>query len=317
MFIPTKTTPTHPDYQDGYERRIEDLEQDITELFAHITAATYRWLTLLREFDEREGWAGDGVCSCAHWLNYRCGIAKSAAREKVRVARALGDLPEISAAFESGALSYSKVRAMTRVATPENEEYLLDIARHGTANQMEQLVRGYRGVQRDAELREKSRYERRSLKVSYDEDGSMVIRCRLPPEEGAVVLEALHAAWEAVGEREWSVRRWKRNMGRWPPSRHEAVSPGSGASARRRSEPPSASRGSRHDVASTDTESSARPQPILPQDSLGSDSGAETESGARMGRGRADAAETKDASAWRDGGASYMARPAFASDGEG
>ena len=84
--------------------------------------------------------------SCAHWLNWKCGIDMGAAREKVRVARALGELPLIGAAFACGKVSYSKVRAMTRVASVDNEEYLLMIARHGTASHVEGLVRSYRRV---------------------------------------------------------------------------------------------------------------------------------------------------------------------------
>jgi hypothetical protein len=98
----------------------QQLANKITLLAGQINAATYRFLKLIAEFDEREAWAGEGVRSCAHWLNWTCGIAIGAAREKVRVARSLGSLPEINQAFADGTLSYSKVRAMTRVATDEN-----------------------------------------------------------------------------------------------------------------------------------------------------------------------------------------------------
>jgi hypothetical protein len=81
---------------------------------------------------------------CAHWLNWKCGIDLGAAREKVRTARALEKLPQVSAAMERGEVSYSKVRAITRVATPENEHYFLNIALHGTAHHVETLVRAYR-----------------------------------------------------------------------------------------------------------------------------------------------------------------------------
>ncbi len=107
------------------------LEAQITELAAHIHAATYRLLTLIREFDRREAWADQGLRSCAHWLNWKCGIDRGAGREKVRVAKALESLPQISEAFSEGRVSYSKVRAMTRIATPENEADLLGL-RYGT-----------------------------------------------------------------------------------------------------------------------------------------------------------------------------------------
>ena len=108
----------------------ERLGDDIAELSARIQAATYELLVMLRAFDEREGWSG--FQSCAHWLNWRTGLALGAAREKVRVARALGDLPLLSDVMRRGQLSYSKVRALTRVATPDNERRLLGFAESGT-----------------------------------------------------------------------------------------------------------------------------------------------------------------------------------------
>ena len=100
---------------------LERLEHEITELAAHIHAATCRWLLLVAELDRREGWASWGAISCAEWLSWRCGIAPGAAREQVRVARALSSLPLMRAAFERGELSYSKARAISRVAEPSTE----------------------------------------------------------------------------------------------------------------------------------------------------------------------------------------------------
>src|SRR5437870_2759152 len=111
---------------------LQRLEDEITELAAHIHAATCRWLCLVAEYDRREGWALWGAKSCAHWLAWTCGIAPGAAREHVRVARRLPELPAIREAFAAGQLSFSKVRAITRVATAENEDALLMLARHGT-----------------------------------------------------------------------------------------------------------------------------------------------------------------------------------------
>ena len=106
----------------------QELAARITELAGHLNAATHRWLVLLAEFDRRHGWSDGFTKSCAHWLNWQCGIDLGAAREKVRVARALEDLPKISAAMASGGLSYSKVRELTRIATDANEKELLEIA---------------------------------------------------------------------------------------------------------------------------------------------------------------------------------------------
>ena len=102
---------------------LERLGERIAELSSRIQAATYDLLVLIREFDARSGWSG--WTSCAHWLSWRTGLAPGPAREHVRVARALGELPKLSAAMRRGALSYSKVRAVTRVATPQTEQALL------------------------------------------------------------------------------------------------------------------------------------------------------------------------------------------------
>src|SRR6476659_677209 len=100
-------------------RAIADLAAEIFTLTGHLNAANHRWLMLIAEFDRRTGWSDGATQSCAHWLNWKCGIALGAAREKVRVARALENLPKISAAMGSGGLSYSKVREITRVAKAE------------------------------------------------------------------------------------------------------------------------------------------------------------------------------------------------------
>ena len=174
--------------------RAERLEHQITELCAHLNAATYRLLVLILELDREKPWGAWGLKSCAHWLNWKCGIGLVAAREKVRVAHALAGLPKISKAFARGEVSYSKVRAMTRVGSVDNEDYLLEIARYGTASHVECLVHKYRGVERREELERVGRqYEERYLKYYTDEDGSVVISARLPAEMGAVVIQALEA----------------------------------------------------------------------------------------------------------------------------
>src|SRR5690606_6431856 len=180
---------------------LEALGDEIATLAAHIHAATYRLLELLAEFDRREGWGGGGFRSCAHWLSWRTGIALGPAREKVRVARALGALPGISAAMRSGTLSYSKVRALTRVATAETEAELLEFAAHGTTAHVERLVRAWRQVDRAEAAerdRERARHEARRLTLQEDEDGSWVVRGRLDPEVGAVLARALGAAAGAL-----------------------------------------------------------------------------------------------------------------------
>lgn len=126
----------------------EALEAEITTLAAHLNAGTFRFLALIADFDTREGWGGWGIRSCAHWLNWKCGIGLNAAREQLRVAHALRCLPHVSEAMRQGRLSYTKVRAITRVATADNEQCLLAIARNGTASHVETVVRHYRRTKR-------------------------------------------------------------------------------------------------------------------------------------------------------------------------
>ena len=200
------TEPFRPHLPGPAFQSLEYLGAEITELWGHLNAATYRFLALIAEFDRREGWVLDGVANCAQWLNWQCGIGAVAAREKVRVARSLSSLPKISDAFRRGVISYSKVRAMTRVATPANEDILLNVAEHGTAAHVERLVRKYARVERLQEVQRSNEAHRcRSLFYFYDEDGSLVIRAKLPAEVGAMVQKALDAA-VAVLERDEAER---------------------------------------------------------------------------------------------------------------
>jgi hypothetical protein len=185
---------------------IEELEAQITELAGHLNAAQYRWLMLIGEFDRRLGWSGCGIVSCAHWLNFKCGLNLGAAREKVRVAHALEGLPLIAAAMARGELSYSKVRALTRVADAATEGSLLNIALHGTAHHVESIVRLYRRAQQAEELsREAHQQGSRSVEYHYDEDGSLVLKARLPALSGAMLVKALEVAMEVVPATELNV----------------------------------------------------------------------------------------------------------------
>ena len=133
--------------------------------------------------------------SCAHWLSWKCGLDLGAAREKVRVARALESLPQIAGAMGRGELSYSKVRAVTRVATPATEEVLLNVALNGTTHYVETLVRQFRRAQELEEMsREARQYAQRRLTYFHDEDGSLIVKLQLPAESGALLLKALDAA---------------------------------------------------------------------------------------------------------------------------
>jgi hypothetical protein len=176
-----------------------ELVDEITTLAGHLNAANARFLTLLAELDRRQGWAEWRVKSMAHWLNWKCGIDLGAAREKVRVARALAGLPRITMAMAEGRLSYAKVRAMTRVGTPDNESYLLNIALCGTASHVEDVVRGYRRALDAAELtREAVQQRDQNLFWHTEPDGSLAIRGRLPAEVGVLFVRALQSALDGL-----------------------------------------------------------------------------------------------------------------------
>jgi len=182
----------------------EDLAERIAALAAQLHAATYELLVLLRQFDATSEWRGEFATS-AHWLHWRTGISLGAAREKLRVARALVDLPRVSATMSRGAISYAKVRALTRVATPGNEAALLDFAQAATAAHVERFVGAWRSVDRvTAAERGESRHRHRELCMWVDDDGMLVLRARLAPEEGALVQRALQAATD---------RRWIEDRG--------------------------------------------------------------------------------------------------------
>ena len=188
-----------PDADERHRRRDERnrLAHEIAELSARIDAAIYELLVRIRRFDELEGWAG--ATSYAQWLSWRANLAPGTAREYVRVAHALATLPKISDALRRGRISYSKVRAMTRVATPATEERLLHLAYQGTAAHLERIVRAWRLCDRQHEGREdRARRRHHSLSIHPDADGMFVVRGRLTPEVGAVVCRALDAASEQL-----------------------------------------------------------------------------------------------------------------------
>lgn len=177
----------------------DELEEELASWAAHLAAGMCRWLELVGELDRRGGWAESGMGSCAEWLAWRCALAPRAAREHVRVARRLFDLPLVHAAFARGELSYAKVRALTRVAQAGSEAELVELALGLTAAQLERAVRALRrvSVQEAQDV-----HEREELSWHWDEDGSLVVRARLAPEDGALFLHALQASRERLWKRE-------------------------------------------------------------------------------------------------------------------
>jgi Domain of unknown function (DUF222)/HNH endonuclease len=184
-------TSTFPDKGGPQSVPLERLEAQICELAGHLAAATCRFLVLLGDFDARRGWASWDMNSCAEWLSWKCQMSSGTAREHVRVARALRELPVIRTEFGAGRLSYAKVRALTRIATPDTEAGLAELAGPMTGNQLERFARAHRQVSSadDAAAR-----VRRRLAWRFEEDGSLSGTFRLPPLAGAVLLKALRAA---------------------------------------------------------------------------------------------------------------------------
>jgi hypothetical protein len=178
------------------ELPLELIERQIEELAAHINAGSARWIELIGEFDRREGWANTGCRSTAEWVAWRCALGSRSARDHVRVARALRELPLIGEAFAAGALSYSKVRALTRVADPESEADLLELARHATAAQLERMVRAaHRASRREADEVHRASYLRWFWN---DDDATLHLEAKLPAEEGAAFLRAIDAARDSL-----------------------------------------------------------------------------------------------------------------------
>jgi hypothetical protein len=173
------------------------IEQELVSLASAIAASTCRFLMLVAEFDSRRLWARWECRSAAHWLSWRCGMSLTAAHEQVRVAHALRALPRVAARFAEGALSYSKVRAITRVAAAHDEDVWLDYAEAMTASQLERVARSWRRV---TAAQDATRHDRRGLVTRWDDDGMLVVSGRLAPEEGELLLSALAAVDESSAE---------------------------------------------------------------------------------------------------------------------
>jgi len=195
------TAATSPPSRDA--DLLDDLGDEIARLAAHLHAAMRRYLELVAEFDRRGGWEPAGHRSCAHWLAYRTGHDLRTARDHVRVARALEELPATRDAMARGRLSFSQVRALTRVATPETEGDLLPLAEGVPTGKLERMVRAWRkGSRQDEAARERERHRSRRLAVFPDDDGMYLVRGRLTPEVGALLQRALEAAEDALYRRE-------------------------------------------------------------------------------------------------------------------
>jgi hypothetical protein len=182
-------------YASTDDRSADELDAAIGRLVRQMNADSYRMLVLVREFDDRFGWKKWTFKCCAEWLAWRSSISLSAAREKVRTAHALRALPAIEAAFADGRLSYSKVRALTRVAHSCDEDLLLAHALDATVSQVEERCRQIRNVMPESTQHAVRAWECRSLTVWRDEArGTLRLTVELPIEEGELIVRALDCA---------------------------------------------------------------------------------------------------------------------------
>ncbi len=180
---------TDSDHLDFIPDDPAELRSAVTRMAAHINLADWRFVKLIAAMDRTRGWREGGYCNLGNWLDHRCGLGPCASRERIRIGRALAKLPSIDTAFRDGAISYSKVRAITRVATSHTEAMLLAIAEGSSAAQLESLVRTYERIGESDRGRASSE-QRRGLSWYY-EDGMLIMTAAVPAERGALVIEAL------------------------------------------------------------------------------------------------------------------------------
>jgi hypothetical protein len=200
MYRPSETGHEAPSASDPADLATEHLEAELCSLASHLAAGMARWIALIDEFDRREGWGKwAGVLSTAHWISWQCSCSVHTAREYVRVARALRELPRIGDAFSRGELSYAKVRALTRVATPESEEFLLHQATYATASQLDRMLRDY-------ERSEREEAHEPELRWHWNRDGSLSVNARLSPDDGRAFLDALEGARSQIREEDRTSR---------------------------------------------------------------------------------------------------------------
>jgi len=184
--------------------RVCEVEDRILELSAHMEAAEHERLRLLFDFDRMEGWTLSGFRSAAEWYAHRVGTDRATAREKVRVARALHELPLLSARFRQGGLTYSHVRALTRVATPRDEDEILEAVEGMSVAQVERFVRGWRADSSEEMLeRDQARHEARGLSIVPELDGTYTLRGCLTPEQGALLRQAIDAFSDHLFREAW------------------------------------------------------------------------------------------------------------------
>jgi hypothetical protein len=191
---PGKTGSPEPTTRLG-RKSLDQLEKDIIALSQHINATEYEFLVMLREFDLRQGWKAYNFNNCAEWLNMKCGMCPRTAREKLRVANGLFDLPTSARAFQKGDLSYSKARSLTRAATPETEAKLLDFALKANAAHVDRHCTQMRNARPAVSGKDARRiHAERFLSYTPCADGSVQFSARLSGEDAGLIIRALEMA---------------------------------------------------------------------------------------------------------------------------
>jgi hypothetical protein len=190
----------------SHVRTVEQLATDLVRLATHLNVHEFKWLVLLAAYDARRGWESSGCRSCVDWIVANVGMGRRGARDRLRVARALTHLPVVCRSMAQGSLSFSKVRALTRVAKPETEAGLVELAQHNTAAEVERVVRSARDATAAPALGRET--PQRFFYYHVTEDGSYTVRGRLPADVGKRFVRALEAATKAVESQDgWTARR--------------------------------------------------------------------------------------------------------------
>lgn len=187
--------------QEVHEVDLSTLGDQICAFAARLASATCTWLHLIAEFDRRHGWTG--FKSCAHWLSWACGMAPGTAREHLRVARALESHPLVNEAFAEGALSYTKVREITRLTELVEEDVLVDLAKVATASQLARSSTAFRKYHPSRLEQER----RRRVRWHVDDLGTLQLRAELPADEGALVVAAIESALDHLRRKEAKKRK--------------------------------------------------------------------------------------------------------------
>jgi len=171
-----------------------NLADRVCELSAHIQAATARLAEMAAQLDDSGNWSREGMRSCAHWLSVNTGCDAWTGAEIVRVGHALDDLPAIGEAFRTARLSFDKARAVTRVATPADEDIWLDVALAASGAQLTRICNAFRrSTAADGEDRTARQQAQRKLRCWWREDGMLELFATLPPEDAQVVLAAIES----------------------------------------------------------------------------------------------------------------------------